>query len=289
MPKTAVIIPARWGATRFPGKALHPIAGKPLLQHVWERASRAREIDRVIVATDDLRIAEAAFAFGAEVSLTSAKHRSGTDRIAEVAARLPGVTHLINVQGDEPMIDPALITRLARTMLSEKSLAMVTAADLIDDPAELANPNVVKVVRDGTGDALYFSRSPIPYLREAGHAVPCLRHQGIYGYTRKFLLQFVKWKPSPLERAESLEQLRALENGARIRVLLTKKRSLGVDTPADAITAERLLGTALKAAPFAPRGAPREIARLCLRGRRESSGTRFPFHCNRVIREPSFP
>ena len=243
MPKTAVIIPARWGATRFPGKALHPIAGKPLLQHVWERASRARGIDQVIVATDDERIAQAAFDFGAEVSMTSTRHRSGTDRIAEVAARLRGVTHLINVQGDEPMIDPGLISRLARELIADRSLGIVTAADVIEDAAELANPNVVKVVRDRLGNALYFSRSPLPYIRDAKNRLPQLRHQGIYGYTRKFLLQFVQWKPSPLEQAESLEQLRALENGADIRVLVTKQRSIGVDTPEDAVAAERLLGS----------------------------------------------
>ncbi len=246
MPKTAVIIPARWGSTRFPGKALHVIAGKPLVQHVWERAARARGIDEVIVATDDLRIAEAAFAFGAEVAMTSDKHRSGTDRIAEVATRLNGVTHLINVQGDEPMIDPALISRLAKTLAADKALPMITAADPIEDLADLANPNIVKVVLDRTGHALYFSRSPIPFQRDPAGEKPItyLRHQGIYGYSRAFLLQFVKWKPSPLERTESLEQLRALENGAKIRVIVTKKRSLGVDTPADAVHAERLLASA---------------------------------------------
>jgi 3-deoxy-manno-octulosonate cytidylyltransferase (CMP-KDO synthetase) len=242
MPRTAVVIPARWGSTRFPGKALHVIAGKPLVQHVWERSRRARGIDRVLIATDDDRIAEAAAGFGAEVAMTSPKHRSGTDRIAEVAGRLPGVTHLINVQGDEPMIDPGLIARLAKALTTERALEMITAADPIGAPEELANPNVVKVVLDRLGNALYFSRSPIPYLRDASAGpITYLRHQGIYGYSRKFLLQFVKWKPSPLEKAESLEQLRALENGARIRVVVTKKRGIGVDTPADAVVAEGLL------------------------------------------------
>jgi 3-deoxy-manno-octulosonate cytidylyltransferase (CMP-KDO synthetase) len=243
MPKTAVIIPARWGSTRFPGKALHLIAGKPLVQHVWERSQKAAGIDQVIVATDDQRIAEAAFDFGAEVSLTSPKHRSGTDRIAEVAAKLPGVTHLINVQGDEPMIDPRLISRLAKTLMAEKSLEMITAADPISTPEDVANPNIVKVVLDRAGNALYFSRSPLPYLRDAtAGPVRYLRHQGIYGYSRKFLLQFVKWKPGTLEKIESLEQLRALENGARIRVVVTKSRGIGVDTPQDAKVAENLLG-----------------------------------------------
>jgi len=238
MPKAAVIIPARWGSTRFPGKALHPIHGKPLLQHVWERSSRARGIDRVIVATDDLRIAEAAFAFGAEVALTSPKHRSGTDRVAEVAAGLRGVTHVINVQGDEPLIDPALISKLAKTLAQERKLEMITAANVIEDEAEIPNPNVVKVVIDRSSDALYFSRSPIPFIRDGG-SIPFLRHQGIYGYTTAFLLRFVKWKAGRLEQAEQLEQLRALENGARIRVLLTKHLSIGVDTPSDVALAER--------------------------------------------------
>ena len=238
MPKAAVIIPARWGSTRFPGKALHPIHGKPLLQHVWERSSRARGIDRVIVATDDLRIAEAAFAFGAEVALTSPKHRSGTDRVAEVAAGLRGVKHVINVQGDEPLIDPALISKLAKTLAQERKLEMITAANVIEDEAEIPNPNVVKVVIDRSSDALYFSRSPIPFIRDGG-SIPFLRHQGIYGYTTAFLLRFVKWKAGRLEQAEQLEQLRALENGARIRVLLTKHLSIGVDTPSDVALAER--------------------------------------------------
>lgn len=240
MSGTAVIIPARWGSTRFPGKALHPIAGKPLVQHVWERASRAPGISLVIVATDDDRIAEAAFQFGAEVSFTSPKHRSGTDRVAEVARKLRGVSHIINVQGDEPIIDPKLIGKLAAALKAERGLPMITAANPIETEEELANPNVVKVVLDRDSNALYFSRSPLPYIRDT-YRVPALRHQGIYGYSTKFLLQFVQWKPGRLEQAEQLEQLRALENGAKIRVVLTKHRSLGVDTPGDVAPVEQRL------------------------------------------------
>lgn len=240
MPKVAVIIPARFGSTRFPGKPLHPIAGKPLLQHVWERCQRAKGIEEVVVATDDMRIAEAAFGFGAEVALTSAKHRSGTDRCAEVAKRMRGITHVINVQGDEPMIDPSLVAKLAKTLTGEKGLEMITAANVFTESDDVTNPNAVKVVLDREGNALYFSRSPIPFVRDT-QVIPFYRHQGIYGYSTKFLLQFVKWKPGKLEQSEQLEQLRALENGAKIRVVITKHASIGVDTPADVSAVEPLL------------------------------------------------
>lgn len=241
MPKVAVVIPARFASTRLPGKPLIPIAGRPLIQHVWERCVKARGIDTVIVATDDMRIAEAAFAFGAEVAMTSPKHRSGTDRVAEVAKKLRGVTHIINVQGDEPLVDPTLVTRLAKAMLADRSIQMITAASIFDPADDIDNPNVVKVVTARGGDALYFSRSPIPYLRGDGVRPVWRRHLGIYGYTTKCLLQFVQWKPGDLELAESLEQLRALENGTRIRVLPTKHAAVGVDTPADVAAVERLI------------------------------------------------
>lgn len=239
--KVAVVIPARFGSTRLPAKPLHQIAGKPLIQHVWERCMRARGIAQVIVATDDLRIAEAAFRFDAEVALTSPKHRSGTDRVAEVAKKLRGVSHVINVQGDEPLVDPTLIGRLAKVLSEHRKVAMITAASAFTSEEEIANPNFVKVVRDRAGDALYFSRSPIPFVREVENAPVFLRHQGIYGYTTKFLLEFVGWKPTALEKAESLEQLRALEYGVKIRVLLTKTAAASVDTLADVATVERLL------------------------------------------------
>ena len=239
--KVAVVIPARYGSTRFPGKPLFRIAGKPLIQHVWERCGKARGITAIIVATDDMRIAEAAFAFGAEVSMTSPKHRSGTDRCAEVAKRLHGYSHIINVQGDEPLIDPALITRLAKTLTADKSIEMITAANVFGSDEDAGNPNAVKVVLDRQSNALYFSRSAIPFIRADGCEAPFYRHQGIYGYAVKFLLQFVKWKPGVLEQCEQLDQLRALEHAARIRVVLTKTASLGVDAPEDAALVERVL------------------------------------------------
>jgi len=240
-PKVAVVIPARYGSTRFPGKALFKIAGRPLVEHVWRRCSRAKGIAEVIVATDDMRIAETAFAFGAEVAMTSPKHRSGTDRCAEVAKDLAGFSHVINVQGDEPLIDPALISRLAKALAAEKSLEMITAANAFGSDEDPGNPNAVKVVLDRNGNALYFSRSAIPFIRVDGQHAPFYRHQGIYGYSVKFLLQFVKWKAGVLEQCEQLEQLRALENGARIRVLIARRASIGVDAPEDVELVERLL------------------------------------------------
>ena len=241
MPKVAVVIPARYASTRLPAKPLHPVAGKPLIQHVWERCAKARGIDRVIVATDDKRIAEAARGFGADVAMTSQRHRSGTDRVAEVAKNLTGFTHIINVQGDEPLVDPATITKLAATMVKGRKIQMITSASVFTATDDLANPNMVKVVLDHVGDALYFSRSPIPFVRADGLRPLFYRHQGIYGYTTKFLLEFVKWKPGILEQAESLEQLRALENGAKIRVILAKSAAVSVDTPEDVRVVEKLL------------------------------------------------
>ncbi|MEO6848654.1 MAG: 3-deoxy-manno-octulosonate cytidylyltransferase [Chthoniobacterales bacterium] len=244
--KTAIIIPARWKSTRFPGKPLHCIAGKPLVQHVWERCCKARSVDSVIVATDDWKIARACFDFGAEVSMTSPKHTTGTDRIAEVAKRLRGFTNILNVQGDEPLIDPKLIDRLARVLQTKSEVAMVTAACPFKKVSEAENPNNVKVVTDKKGDALYFSRSIIPFDRDGGGGSSFLRHLGIYGYRRDVLLQFVKWKPTPLEELEKLEQLRALEYGVKIRVLQTFAGGIGVDTPEDARMAQRLLSKGAK-------------------------------------------
>jgi 3-deoxy-manno-octulosonate cytidylyltransferase (CMP-KDO synthetase) len=241
MPKVAVVIPARYASTRLPAKPLHLIAGKPLVQHVWERCARAKGIDRVIVATDDMRIAEAAFGFGAEVAMTSPKHRSGTDRVAEVAKKLRGFSHVINVQGDEPLVDPGVVTRLAAALAKDRKIEMITSASVFTPDDDVANPNMVKVVLDREGHGLYFSRSPIPFVRNDGVRPQFYRHQGIYGYSMKFLLQFVKWKPGILEQAESLEQLRALENGASIRVILAKHAAVGVDTPEDVTAVERLL------------------------------------------------
>lgn len=241
MSKVAGIIPARWSSTRFPGKPLHLIAGKPLLQHVWERCQRAQALDLVIIATDDMRIAEAAFAWGAEISLTNPNHASGTDRIAEVAARLRGVSHVINIQGDEPLIDPKLINQFARTMQRDPAIEMITAAHPFENPPDAESPHQVKVVLDRRKRALYFSRNAIPFARDPAAPVNYLRHQGIYGYRRDLLLRFVRWKPSPLEKAEALEQLRALENGVNIQVVVTQSGSPGVDTPDDARAIERQL------------------------------------------------
>lgn len=234
--KAVGIIPARWGSTRFPGKALHVIAGKPLLRHVWERCRRARKLENVIIATDDMRIAQAAFDWGAEVVLTSPRHKSGTDRVAEVVQKAKQFTHIINIQGDEPLIEPRLIDRLAQGFEGDPQLEMITAAHPFAKVSEARSPHQVKIVLDVQGYALSFSRGVIPGS--------LLRHQGIYGYTRELLLRFVRWKPTPLERAESLEQLRALENGVRILVLVTKTGSPGIDTPEDAIALERQLARA---------------------------------------------
>src|ERR1051325_8563583 len=192
MPKVAVVIPARYASTRLPAKPLHPIAGKPLIQHVWERCAKARGIEKVIVATDDLRIADAASGFGAEVAMTSAKHRSGTDRVAEGANKLRGYSHIINVQGEEPLVDPAIVSRLAAALAKDRKIQMITAASVFEEmgrphpavragggpaPCDVANPNIVKVVLDRTDNALYFSRSPIPYVRGDGLRPPFYRHQ----------------------------------------------------------------------------------------------------------------
>ena len=238
MNKAVGIIPARWNSTRFPGKPLHLVAGKPLLRRVLERCRRAKNLDSLIIATDDMRIARAAFDWGAEVSLTSARHRSGTDRVAEVARKAKEFAHVINIQGDEPLVDPRLIDKLVERLRSNRKIEMVTAAHPFENPAEASSPHQVKVAVDLSGRALYFSRAAIPFQRSLS-GIKYLRHQGIYGFRRETLLQFVKWKPTPLERSESLEQLRALENGVSVHVLVIAKGSPGVDTPEDANALEQ--------------------------------------------------
>ena len=239
MSKIVGIIPARWGSTRFPGKALHGIAGKPLIQHVWERCLEADCLDQVVIATDDMRIAEVGFNFGAEVAVTAADHPSGTDRVAEVARKLKKASIILNIQGDEPLVDPALLRRLARKLQDNPNVPIVTAATPIS-PEELLSENNVKVVLDRRGDALYFSRSAIPF-RRGTNEIPSYKHLGIYGYRRKALLEFVRMSPGSLEQAEQLEQLRALENGLKIRVVVSETGSIGVDTPEDAAEVERLI------------------------------------------------
>ncbi len=239
--RTLVAIPARWGSTRFPGKPLHHIAGKPLVQHVWERCQECQAVDDVIIATDDDRIVTAAESFGARAVLTDPAHPSGTDRIAEAAQSFPEHDIIINVQGDEPLISPRLIDELAATLRQQPAIAMITAAAVIHEDRQVADSNVVKVVTDANGDALYFSRSPLPYVRNAQPGFKHKRHLGIYGFRRDFLFQFVSWPPSLLETTESLEQLRALENGTRIRVVMTEDLSPGVDTEEQARAVEALL------------------------------------------------
>ena len=240
--KAIGIIPARWSSTRFKGKPLHVIVGKTLLQRVWERCIRAKNLDSVVVATDDMRIAEAAFNWGAEVSLTSSTHCSGTDRIAEVARKTKQFAFIVNIQGDEPLVDPRSINKIVEKLRDDKTIEIVTAAHRFEHPADALSPHQVKVVVDLTGNALYFSRAPVPFQENSRSVF--LRHQGIYGFRRSALLRFVKWKPSPLERAESLEQLRALENGVKVHVLITAKGSPGIDTLADAKALEENLARA---------------------------------------------
>lgn len=254
----ALVIPARWGSTRFPGKMLHPIAGKPLIRRVWERCLESKGISRVLIATDDYRIAEAAQSFGAEFVMTAADHPSGTDRIAEATAGLRGITHVLNVQGDEPLIDPLLIGKLAAAMAGNPSLEMITAATPFSHPGEARDPNCVKVVVDAKGNALYFSRSLIPFHRDTqdrSSGVAPLLHLGIYGYRRDVLKKLVRLPVSPLEQCEKLEQLRALEHGVSIRVLTTTHRGIGVDTPTDVAKVEKILrGRSIKRKPRTTRG-----------------------------------
>jgi 3-deoxy-manno-octulosonate cytidylyltransferase (CMP-KDO synthetase) len=242
--KVLGIIPARYASTRFPGKPLALIAGKPLIQHVVGQCKKAKALGEVIVATDDSRIADAVKKF-CRVEMTRADHPSGSDRIAEVAARC-ACDAVVNIQGDEPLIDPAVIDAVAGALAQNE---MSTAAVRIRLPAELDNPNVVKVVVSAAGRALYFSRRTIPYLREATSrsvneqlaAFPFLKHLGIYGYRRETLLRLVKFPVSPLEAAEKLEQLRALENGVQIAVVTVDYDSVGVDVPEDVAKVEAII------------------------------------------------
>lgn len=238
------IIPARHASTRFPGKPLHLVAGRPLVQHVVERCRLARSLADIIVATDDARIADAVRGF-CRVEMTRADHPSGTDRIAEVAARLD-CDGVVNIQGDEPLMDPAAVDAVAGALADAE---MTTAATPIQDAAVWENPNVVKVVTALDGRALYFSRRTIPFLRDHAaapaaeqlRAFPFLHHLGLYGYRRETLLRLVKFPVSPLENAEKLEQLRALEHGIIIRVVRVERAHPGVDTPEDAARVEALL------------------------------------------------
>jgi len=226
------VIPARFHSTRFPGKVLAPIASKTMLQHVYERASLSQYLTSTIIATDDERVYAAARAFGARVRMTRSDHASGTDRAAEIASAETAEI-IVNIQGDEPLIDPAAIDAAILPLAHEDDIVMATLKKRIEDPREITDPNVVKVVTNHAGDAIYFSRCPIPYDRDRSAATPYFKHIGLYVYQRDFLLNYSALPVGRLEEAERLEQLRALENGFSIRVVETEYESLGVDTPED--------------------------------------------------------
>ena len=235
------VIPARYASTRFPGKSLAKIDSRTMLEHVYERASMARYLGPIVIATDDERISDAARAFGARVKMTRADHVSGTDRVAEVASAFEDVDLVVNVQGDEPLIDPGAIDAAILPLLEEPAIPMGTLKKKIENPHEMLDPNVVKVVTDRFEKAIYFSRAAIPHSPSpAVH----FKHLGLYVYRRNFLLKYSDLPVGPLERTERLEQLRALENGFKIRVVETDYESLGVDTPGDLERVRELIRTA---------------------------------------------
>lgn len=233
------IIPARFASSRLPGKPLADILGKPMIRRVYEQVVQARSVDRVLVATDDERVREAVDSFGGEVRMTREDHVSGTDRLAEVAADLD-CDLVVNVQGDEPLIDPAVIDKAVAPLVCDPLVKMGTLVAPLNSREEFLNPNVVKAVVDAKGDALYFSRAPIPWPRDAAdnlsndlQEVRALRHIGLYVYRREFLLRFAAMEESLLEKTERLEQLRVVEAGVKIRTVLTEHGAIGVDTPED--------------------------------------------------------
>lgn len=242
-PDALGIIPARYGSSRLPGKPLVLLEGKPLVQHVWERACRARRLGGLVVATDDERIATVVAGFGGRAVMTSAGHASGTDRLAEVARGTPAALY-VNIQGDEPLLDPADVDTLVDGLARDPETPMGTLAAPLADPREAEDPNVVKVVCDSSARALYFSRARIPHPRHpetGGPGALWRRHIGLYAYRRDFLLQFASWPPSPLETIEGLEQLRALERGCVIRVFPARGRYLAVDTREDVAAVQTAL------------------------------------------------
>ncbi|RKY67153.1 MAG: 3-deoxy-manno-octulosonate cytidylyltransferase [Candidatus Latescibacterota bacterium] len=236
MTEVVAVIPARYGSRRLPGKPLLDVGGKPLVRWVWERACMAEAVRRVVVATDDPRVAKVVEGFGGEAVLTSPEHPSGTDRVAEVAKGL-SADFVVNVQGDEPFLDPEVVDQVVERVL-KLDAPMATAAKRLNDPKQLWDPSVVKVVLDLEGYALYFSRSPIPFLRDVPEEgwlekAKFLRHIGIYAYRKDFLMTLSGLPPTPLELSEKLEQLRALEHGYKIAVAETEYESFSVDTPED--------------------------------------------------------
>jgi 3-deoxy-manno-octulosonate cytidylyltransferase (CMP-KDO synthetase) len=244
--KILAVIPARYASTRLPGKPLVSIAGKPMIERVWERARRASRVSQVIVATDDERIVKAVKSFGGEAVLTRVDHRSGTERVAEVAVAHPDAEIVVNVQGDMPLIEPAAIDVAIEAVRSEEDARVGTLAVPITNPAEIMDPNIVKAVLDFDGNALYFSRAPIPWVRDRGDTIHAkhLKHVGLYVFRREALLEFATFPQGDLERIEQLEQLRWLENGYRIRVEETECKTVEVDTPEDVNRVEQLLAGA---------------------------------------------
>ncbi len=247
-----VVIPARYASTRFPGKPLADLCGKPMIQWVYERSALCESVSRIIVATDDDRIAHAVESFGGDVVMTRSDHTTGTDRLAEVAAGLDDAL-IVNVQGDEPLIDPAMIQAAVAPLLADSSIPMGTLKTPLTSLEDYRNPNVVKVVTDQQGFALYFSRAPVPYPRDFNngieqrwHELATARHIGLYVYRREFLLQYPHLKATPLETQECLEQLRALEHGYRIRVAETTLAGLGVDTPEDLERVKEILASSVR-------------------------------------------
>ena len=237
--KILCVIPARYASTRLPGKPLADIVGKPMIQHVYERSAQATIPQQVVVATDDEKVFQAVQQFGGKVVMTSSEHQTGTDRLAEVASKYAEVDVIINVQGDEPLIDPKVIDELAQEFLNDTALQMASVMSIMDTE-DYQNPNAVKVVTDLNNNALYFSRSLLPYPRVAGKA-NVYKHIGIYAYKKDFLLKFAKLEPTPLEQSEWLEQLRALENGYKIKMIKTKSKFIGVDSIEDLQTVNELL------------------------------------------------
>ena len=237
-----VVIPARHDSVRFPGKPLAEIAGRLMIARVYERAKKAERIARVIVATDDERILKAVKEFGGEAMMTRRDHSSGTDRVAEVAAHVPAAIY-VNVQGDEPLIDPAAIDAILGAMQEDETIQIATPSTIIKVPNEIMDPNVVKVVADFDGNALYFSRAPIPWVRDRGASVAARhsKHIGLYACRREALLDFATFPPGELERIEQLEQLRWLENGYRIRVVEVDYEAVSVDVPGDVAKVEKIL------------------------------------------------
>jgi len=241
-PKVIVVIPSRYASTRLPGKPLVPLAGKPMVQHVYERAKRAQTVHRVIVATDDQRIMDAVTAFGGEARMTRSDHRTGTERIAEVAVHEPGDV-FVNVQGDEPLIDPVAIDTAVGALLEEPQAQISTVATPIRHAGDIMDPNVVKTVLDFDGNALYFSRAPIPWIRDTQQKVHVKywKHLGLYVFQREALLEFPTLPQGELERIEQLEQLRWLENGWKIRVAEVVHDAVSVDVLEDVARVEKLM------------------------------------------------